>query len=177
MLSWASAYFDRAFNGEFKEAKTGILVMLDATVKAFELAIAFIYTTELRFVKYHVKDFKSEGQFIECMIQLSALSQHLLMPTLDHCATTNLRTLTDANHGILTPDQVVLAFDLLHDKSEVLGAIVRTTLVHFSEKTWDVASRNVFVDWKYGGALKSVPGFMAAFLVANKDFGMGRLRP
>ena len=175
MLAHASPYFDRALNGDFEEAKAGVLIMHESTVRAFELAISFIFNFESRFLKYDIKDFKSEDEFIVSMIELSALSQHLLMPTLDKCATSNLRSLLDTNSASLTSHHVAHAFDLLHEKSEARGAIVRTTMVHFVGCGWDVASRNISVDWKYGAALM-VPGYMAELLVLMKDYTMGRFR-
>jgi hypothetical protein len=176
VLTNASDFFAKALSGSFEEAQTGVLTMPETTVKAFELAVAFIFNFENRFLKFDINDFANEAEFITTMIDLSALSQVLILPALDKCANSNLRGLLDNNHSSLTINQIVHAFEVLYEKSEVRGAIVRTTLAHFCDKNWDVVSKDIFVDWKFGSALKISPGFMAAFFIANKDFNMGRIR-
>jgi hypothetical protein len=114
MLAHASPYFDKAFNGKFDEATTGVLVLPHATVQAFELATTFIFNFENRFVRFDCRDFESEGGFITAMIELSALSQHLLMPSLDKCATLNLKILLDPNPAnTLSSKHIILAFEIL----------------------------------------------------------------
>jgi hypothetical protein len=176
ILAHASPFFEKAFNGNFAEGVSGVMEMPETTIKAFEHAIAYIISFENRFVKFDSTKFASESDFINIMIELSALSQILIMPTLDQWATTNLRALLDTNSSSLTIKHIAFAFELLCDKSEVRGAIIRTTLAHFSQKSWDVSTRNILVDWKFGGALVEVPGFMAAFFHASKDVNMGRIR-
>jgi hypothetical protein len=175
MLAYASPYFHGALEGQFREATEGVVALPHTTVKAFELAVGFIYQMESRFLKFDLKDFANEGKFISTMIELSALGQHLVMPTMEQCAASNLVALLNKSSSALTSQHVAYAFELLADTSEVRGTIVRATMAHFVGPSWDVTTRDISADWKFAEALE-VPGYMGILLVLMKDYNMGRFR-
>ena len=175
ILCHGSPFFEKALAGSFEEAASGTLKMPETSIKAFECGVAYMVTIENRFLRFHLKDFASEADFITTMVELSALSQTLLLANLDKCATTNLRGLLDVNSSALTSEHVALAFELLAEKSECRAAIVRATMMHFAGASWDVATRDISADWKFAEAL-TVPGYVSALLILMKDYNMGRFR-
>jgi hypothetical protein len=173
MLAHASPYFASAFKDgrlTYEHAFLGIraVVLHNVTIRSFELAISYIFSFEKRFFKFGVIGFGDEGDFISAMIELSSLNETLLIPGLDEVTRSSLSSVL-ANSDALGNEHIRRAFELLEPKSGTRDAIVRKAFAHFQSRDWELESRNIYDDWKFGEALENVPGFAGAFFILLKE--------
>jgi hypothetical protein len=74
----------------------------------------------------------------------------------------------------LNDQHIAMVFESLASTSNTRDAIIHTAFFHFHQNDWDVDTRDIQQDWKFGKALEDVPGFAAAILLLQKDVTKGR---